>query len=143
MMKIRFDYPSGIHMTLEGAFLAAGAIGPEYVPAIEVHEPITFGEERIEPGGALVLDPRCLCVEIETGNVLYNGREHYDRLHPRFRRWFDENPGWPEPTAAIRAIIGWDAMFPDCRHWGADKAVSYISSAHSASGGTAGWSEIA
>jgi hypothetical protein len=92
--KLVLYYPSGNVVEVLGDF--KGLHGPPSGLAVEVAEDVRVGDQVVTAGSILIADPRCVCVAVETGTVLYNPREHLIRLEPNWKEWLAQNPAWPD-----------------------------------------------
>ena len=92
-LPLRLYYPSGNVVDVIGKFL--GLHSPPSGLLIEVEKDVQVGDQFVEAGAALVGDPRCVCINAETHEVLYNPREHILRLESNWKEWLEENPAWP------------------------------------------------
>jgi hypothetical protein len=48
-------------------------------------------------GFPLTPDPRCLCVSLTDGSVVYSPRDRLDRMTQEVIEYLDQNPEWPFP----------------------------------------------
>ena len=97
--RLRIYYPvSGARPRIEGRFLGVvrmPADPPLFgVVVIPTRATVLNGQE-IGADSAMVIDPRCLVRDVETGEVLYNPRANLETMDDGMREWMAENPMWP------------------------------------------------
>jgi len=94
-MAIKIFYPSGINATVNAKFVKAAPLGKEFVVAFELTDDSEIKGKSLNKGEMLIVDPRAVCIDSISGQVLYNGRDHYRNLSANFRQWLDEHREWP------------------------------------------------
>ena len=68
---------------------------PLYSPMILLREDGRVGNTRTRAGQTMVIDPRCLVLDVDTGEIVFNPRDHLDLMTEDMRNWMDEHPDWP------------------------------------------------
>ena len=97
--RIKVYYASGINYELYGQWMGLIEVSQGrglYVPAVEnVHDVVIQGV-TMPSGSVSILDQRAVCVDQDTGDILYNPRQHWDDLDMDcFGDWWKDHPEWP------------------------------------------------
>jgi hypothetical protein len=97
---IHVYYPSGKNFSIAGEWVGccfSGGLQLILVRNPRITDPAMRGvlAKMTRNNTDLVLDPRCCCVDKETGAVLYNPREHGNCTEPWVKKWLIEHPEWP------------------------------------------------
>jgi hypothetical protein len=99
MPRIKFFFPDGmkLEMTADVAWL-------EQDGSREFRATPTVADEidgiPIIPGMPMTPEPRVLCVNLETGELLADPRERLDEMPQELRDFMEQNPDWPLPQLA-------------------------------------------
>ena len=95
MPRIRFYFPDGLELEMVAQTeLVELDDGSPTFRALPMESEMS-GEIPIIAGVPMVPDSRCLCADLESGEVLYNPRDHVERMSDEFQAFFSENPQWP------------------------------------------------
>lgn len=94
-MQIKVYYPSGNTFTLCGQWKGPGRIGSFNAILIIADETVKIGNQVVTKGGCLIGDPRGVYQDLETGQVLYNPRDHIVGMEKVWVEWLGQHPEWP------------------------------------------------
>jgi hypothetical protein len=90
---MKLCYPSGIAFEAKGEF--HGIVGRESPMCIELADAVDINGQTLDAGSVLAADPRSICVDVSTDEVLSNPREHLQDLSAEMNSWLAEHPEWP------------------------------------------------
>lgn len=86
-------YPSGNIVKVKGE--CKGLAGQDSPLVVEVAEDTTVGDQAIPAGGIIAADPRCVCIDADSRQVLYNPRENLRLIEAGLQKWLSAHTEWP------------------------------------------------
>ncbi len=92
---IRILYPAGKVVKIVGHCKGAGVIQGEVVVRIDVWGDQRLCGKHVKDKSFFLVDPRCVCLHAETGEVLHQPYMIELKPHAWWCRWLAENPHWP------------------------------------------------
>ncbi len=95
-MNIKIYYPSGNILNVEGDWLGPGNVEGTPVVAIIVRGKTSIpGNKQLEKDSVLVVDPRGVCRDMDSEQVIYNPRDCLVGMDQWAVDWLLKNPQWP------------------------------------------------
>jgi hypothetical protein len=78
-----------------GRYVGFERIMGKWAPILVAEEELETSDGVAPVGQRMIIDPRALIVDVDTGAIVYNPRAYISRIEPKSQSWLKAHREWP------------------------------------------------